>query len=60
MEREESMTPSDLRAWQAHMGLTYDTAEPAEDGHARHALAGRDSVPHAGRAPGRGWVAWRF
>ena len=23
------MTPSDLRAWQAHMGLTYDTAAKA-------------------------------
>ena len=23
------MTPSDLRAWQAHMGLTYDTAAQA-------------------------------
>lgn len=23
------MTPSDLRAWQAHMGLTYDTAAAA-------------------------------
>jgi transcriptional regulator with XRE-family HTH domain len=23
------MTPADLRAWQAHMGLTYDTAAAA-------------------------------
>lgn len=23
------MTPADLRAWQAHMGLTYDTAAKA-------------------------------
>lgn len=23
------MTPTDLRAWQAHMGLTYDTAAQA-------------------------------
>lgn len=23
------MTPSDLRAWQAHMGLTYETAAAA-------------------------------
>lgn len=23
------MTPADLRAWQAHMGLTYDTAAQA-------------------------------
>ena len=23
------MTPSDLRTWQAHMGLTYDTAAKA-------------------------------
>lgn len=24
-----AMTPSDLRAWQAHMGLTYDSASAA-------------------------------
>lgn len=29
MEREESMTPDELRAWQARMGLTYDTAAQA-------------------------------
>ncbi len=30
MAREESgMTPADLRAWQAHMGYTYDTAAAA-------------------------------
>lgn len=30
MAREESgMTPDDLRAWQAHMGYTYDTAAAA-------------------------------
>ena len=30
MAREESaMTPADLRAWQAHMGYTYDTAAKA-------------------------------
>lgn len=30
MAREESgMTPDDLRAWQAHMGYTYDTAAKA-------------------------------
>lgn len=30
MAREESgMTPDDLRAWQAHMGYTYDTAAQA-------------------------------
>lgn len=29
MEREESMTPADLRTWQARMGYTYDTAAQA-------------------------------
>ena len=29
MEREKPMTPADLRAWQAHMGYTYDTAAAA-------------------------------
>lgn len=29
MEREKPMTPADLRAWQAQMGLTYDTAAQA-------------------------------
>ena len=30
MERKEpGMTPADLRAWQAHMGYTYDTAAQA-------------------------------
>ena len=29
MDALERMTPADLRAWQAHMGLTYTTAAQA-------------------------------
>ena len=29
MAGAQSMTPEDLRAWQAHMGYTYDTAAQA-------------------------------